>query len=764
MLDALLLLLALPLTSHDLSQSTADSTATASVSDLAVEFSSDLDRISKRGDDGKWASVEQDLLRLLERHGSAQYVLRELARIEVELRRACFWSTNELPDGRELFHAEKVRLTPNTGRVELEWSGDQGRHDFLPNGIDDPDFERERLSKYSFEKVRWELPVKFDGTYSIEIEAPHLPEVWVAVQNPTRYTIQLLFGTLHAKGVRREGTEYKLFSESKEHKFPKEKPPKKVKRGELKPAPKPSPLRKLKIVVSSTSVRVSIGSRSIMTLSKQKDIYGGTSIVDLTSTRYAPIFGPDSRAKIRVEGRAKAWIDSQIDQRMQKAWQEFDAQWEFYTRLPEPLASAARELTATDTRESQTIYPGPISVERSQKFHAVEELLKQKEWSAASALIEALTEEPLLQSWCYARLYKTRGDWLQLGAKLGSIMSAAPGWMPAHHEHLEFLLEGGKFDSLQSAATKLHGLAPTDGLCFRYQALGLIRSGQMDRVPDLLQEARARGVGSSWLFEVESTLLHMERGPEWNEREDYSTRHYQVSTDLSLDVAKKIARELEQSFRHYQQSLGHGEHMEDALFPVWVFSGEAGYLEYIERLLDASTPHTLGVYLPTMETILLWNSSDPGQTMDTVRHEAFHQFFHRFANNPPIWLDEGLANYFAFSRTGTGWRNGGASKDHVALLVILEGRRDLPKLRGFLSQSRREFMSNAVINYTVAWGFVHFLQHSTRENKERVKLIIEAVVRGDSHADLLKEAFKGVRWLHFDREFAAYVRGLGGKR
>jgi hypothetical protein len=148
--------------------------------------------------------------------------------------------------------------------------------------------------------------------------------------------------------------------------------------------------------------------------------------------------------------------------------------------------------------------------------------------------------------------------------------------------------------------------------------------------------------------------------------------------------------------------------------------------------------------------------------MNTVRHEGFHQFFDRLVGDPPLWLNEGFADYFARSRTATGWRNGKTHATYVLYLnqLLAQGSRGLVPLPEFLSLDDHRFLADATKHYAQSWALVHFLMHSTAENEGLLYAYIAELTGGASAEEARARTFALVDLFALDATFREHVRGL----
>jgi hypothetical protein len=108
---------------------------------------------------------------------------------------------------------------------------------------------------------------------------------------------------------------------------------------------------------------------------------------------------------------------------------------------------------------------------------------------------------------------------------------------------------------------------------------------------------------------------------------------------------------------------------------------------------------------------------------EDLRHEVAHAYLHGITPGLPLWLDEGLAEYFEMPR-GRGGRN----DPHIALLSDLAEHNgwqaDLARLERLTHTAEMDQQ-----NYAEAWAWAYFLLEST---PERRKLLTDYL--GELHA------------------------------
>lgn len=106
-----------------------------------------------------------------------------------------------------------------------------------------------------------------------------------------------------------------------------------------------------------------------------------------------------------------------------------------------------------------------------------------------------------------------------------------------------------------------------------------------------------------------------------------------------------------------------------------------------------------------------------------VRHECTHALLHSALPFIPLWLDEGLAEYFEVEP-----RRRLAGSDHLKSLrwsTRLFWRPDLADL-----ESHRQVARMGSDDYRESWAWVHFLLHESRESREVLISYLQAIEQG----------------------------------
>jgi hypothetical protein len=98
------------------------------------------------------------------------------------------------------------------------------------------------------------------------------------------------------------------------------------------------------------------------------------------------------------------------------------------------------------------------------------------------------------------------------------------------------------------------------------------------------------------------------------------------------------------------------------------------------------------------------------QAGDDLRHEVTHGYLHSVISNIPLWLDEGLAEYFEQPRGREKFH-----RQHVAALVDAAKHRNwVPDLKRL--ETLKEPAEMTQLDYAESWLWVHYLLESNSDN------------------------------------------------
>ena len=276
----------------------------------------------------------------------------------------------------------------------------------------------------------------------------------------------------------------------------------------------------------------------------------------------------------------------------------------------------------------------------------------------------------------------------------------------------------------------------------------------------MIDNAVREGITIENLEDLNRQLAKALNGPNWARVYEYESKHYHVFSDIDRETCFQASKLLEDSYTAYTVYLKWIKGLEKKKFRVYLFSGQAGFQAYCEDLQSSAQFWAAGCYIPMLQQLLIWNLPDRAAMMRTVRHEGFHQYLDRVMDDPPIWLNEGLAEYYEIARReGGGWNFGKIHKSHMRELRKPDIR--LAPLDEFLYQGAAAFYADPDLHYSQSWAFIHFLRHGPRKYKQCFKKLFEGLQGDLSAREVLDAVFGGIDLGRLEEEFEAYVEALG---
>jgi hypothetical protein len=134
---------------------------------------------------------------------------------------------------------------------------------------------------------------------------------------------------------------------------------------------------------------------------------------------------------------------------------------------------------------------------------------------------------------------------------------------------------------------------------------------------------------------------------------------------------------------------------------------------------------------------------DP-DTYATVYHEYVHSLLHRNFKVLPNWLDEGMAQFYGFTRFEGERMYIGAPPRNIHWMEALF-RRTNPPIGEFIATRSMYFPKNdqdSQLYYAQAWALTHFLMFGPgMELGTKLKKFVNALQRGDEQKKAFEDAF-----------------------
>ncbi len=135
------------------------------------------------------------------------------------------------------------------------------------------------------------------------------------------------------------------------------------------------------------------------------------------------------------------------------------------------------------------------------------------------------------------------------------------------------------------------------------------------------------------------------------ELREFSSRNYSVHTTLTRDEARVFAKHMDQIYAEYQRRFANSgmRPRNNDPMPLYLFRTQFEYQNFLAEF-GISGANTGGMFFVQSDVQGLATYVQ-GKTLTQVfailQHEGFHQFAYRyFGPDLPIWVNEGLAQYF----------------------------------------------------------------------------------------------------------------------
>ena len=138
--------------------------------------------------------------------------------------------------------------------------------------------------------------------------------------------------------------------------------------------------------------------------------------------------------------------------------------------------------------------------------------------------------------------------------------------------------------------------------------------------------------------------------PWWSRTAEIQVGHYWIRTDLPADRANELAQHMNIMYDEFARRLAALPARAPAPMTVLLFENSIDYLETLQFKYGIDATGTGGMFFvkPSGTALALWVGDLPTRRIEhVIQHEGFHQFaWSRFGGDLPLWVNEGLAEFF----------------------------------------------------------------------------------------------------------------------
>ncbi len=193
-----------------------------------------------------------------------------------------------------------------------------------------------------------------------------------------------------------------------------------------------------------------------------------------------------------------------------------------------------------------------------------------------------------------------------------------------------------------------------------------------------------------------------------------------IDTDFALPAEHRLLDELAALRTRIHQDLALPA--SERPIHVRVFATEPAYRAYMQRNYPAvAGRRAFFVRSDTELAVYAWWGD---HIAEDLRHEVTHGYLHSTLPSLPLWLDEGLAEYYETPASFRGRHNG-----HIRLLLAeLRDGRWHPNLDRLQHLDALEEMQH--LEYAESWLWTHFLLQTTESRQALLKTYLQDQILG----------------------------------
>lgn len=219
------------------------------------------------------------------------------------------------------------------------------------------------------------------------------------------------------------------------------------------------------------------------------------------------------------------------------------------------------------------------------------------------------------------------------------------------------------------------------------------------------------------------------------------TEHFEIRSDFPIAAESPLVLELEELQKQITAALQLPKQRDPVV--VYLFSDEESYRNYMTTTWP-SLPARRAYFVGTSRELAVY-SFHSESIQEDLRHEFTHGLLHASLATVPLWLDEGLAEYFEVRSPEIGPPHPG----HVRYLRTARANGWNPSL--YKLEQLSDFQKMTQQDYAESWGWVHYMLH---ENDETRKTLINYV------AELQTRTVPGKLMPHLEKAAPSYYNGM----
>jgi hypothetical protein len=181
---------------------------------------------------------------------------------------------------------------------------------------------------------------------------------------------------------------------------------------------------------------------------------------------------------------------------------------------------------------------------------------------------------------------------------------------------------------------------------------------------------------------------------------------------------------------------------------VYLFGDESSYRRYLKTYLP-QLPYRRALFAKLGGPGMVFACR--GKEFETgLRHECTHALLHAALPTVPLWLDEGLAEYFQEPRAKRAY-----DSRHLSMTRWSARFGMVPNLEKL--EKKTDLSQMTATDYRHAWAWVHFMLHGPTAAHEELARFLEDI-RVDAPGGRLSDRL-ALRLENVDRSFCTHFKG-----
>jgi len=292
------------------------------------------------------------------------------------------------------------------------------------------------------------------------------------------------------------------------------------------------------------------------------------------------------------------------------------------------------------------------------------------------------------------------------------------------------------------------------------RAMAFIRLGRFAEAKPYLEQAEKIKPSKNRKFLMKALEVEM-KGPGWAKTYTAETEDYTVLTSVSQEYAQQIAFHAKMIRRAYDQVFKDVK-KPDRKFPIWVYEDHAAYLK------AGSPPGTGGYYNTFLRKLVLFRRPKMDDTLQTLYHEALHQYLHDYLEAAPQWFNEGLGDFFgAYRYVEQSNRKEMVPRpapDRLPFIKKAIQAGVCPPASKLMLMSMQEMYNPRMIgvHYSQAWAMVYFMLEGPNRNYKKTLLdYYKELTKGKDSLEAFDATFGKINMDRFDKDWKGFIKDLG---